>query len=991
MITTRGARRPDPRRRLCLALLAAAAAFVPAGLAAAGERLFVPTGSRTLTVYDAGYVIPLGTVQLGGTPGHLAWGMTTARATQRVFTFNTYTQSVEVIDAVQRTVIGSIAMGDLRFAPRAMAASADGRRLYFAVQDRELGLIGVDLERRLLMGAYAVPHPRRVAPHPDGSRLYVSTETGVLYTVRASDMAILGHRDSLAWGDIALNEDGSRLYVAGSGLQVLDTATEQVMERLPLPFTPEHLVVSGRWAYVSKSDAAVLGVVDLVDGQIEAEIRLDEREYARIRQLDVTADGSRVVALLAGPDLPRRFAVLDATSHAVLGLHDWEGIGLICSSKFILDVQVPETRFAVTSTADAPDAFPGDGACASAAGTGDCTLRAAVQEGNLVAGTAVIEVPPGEYALSLPGMDEDQGASGDLDVLGNLTIRGAGSGSTVLDGGGLDRVLEVATGGFLRLEGVTVRNGRLPFRDPHLFENRAGAGILSGGVLTLESVAVRDNRIDGFGAAGIHSAGALRAENCTFSGNVSRGTVFSYDRSGNAMFSVAEGHAAIFAQQGEVTGCQVTGNSGETAVWIDGQLNGSVVTDNDAAGVRASSVGASTISRNRGPGCSAARIVDSTVSDNVHAGPEGCGGGVFWDDPYEELVVLRSTISGNAATQGGGICARYLEVENSTISGNAATGAGGGIFIRDCDVWNSIRSSTITANTADADADGSGDGGGIFSQGAGGYYDTHLSNTILAGNLDLSGEDRAPDCSGYLGSSQFNLVGDMSGCGFEALEWDITGTPAGLGPLADNGGPTRTHAPLAGSPAIDAGHPYIFPPADQRGVARPQDGNGDSTGYSDIGAFELGPPSWTVTASAGAGGSVTPAGESSVVQGGSLSFAFTPAEHHHVADVLVDGVSVGPVTSWTFADVTSDHTVAASFEFDSYTVTASAGAGGRITPAGTTIVPHGGALTLRVRPRAGYRVARLIVDGRNVGPRARFAINGCSCNHVIRARFRRVW
>jgi hypothetical protein len=59
-----------------------------------------------------------------------------------------------------------------------------------------------------------------------------------------------------------------------------------------------------------------------------------------------------------------------------------------------------------------------------------------------------------------------------------------------------------------------------------------------------------------------------------------------------------------------------------------------------------------------------------------------------------------------------------------------------------------------------------------------------------------------------------------------------------LAPLASNGGPTKTHALLAGSPAIDRGDNSGAPAADQRGVARPRDGDGDGTSVVDIGAFE---------------------------------------------------------------------------------------------------------------------------------------------------------
>jgi hypothetical protein len=72
---------------------------------------------------------------------------------------------------------------------------------------------------------------------------------------------------------------------------------------------------------------------------------------------------------------------------------------------------------------------------------------------------------------------------------------------------------------------------------------------------------------------------------------------------------------------------------------------------------------------------------------------------------------------------------------------------------------------------------------------------------------------------------------------------DRPNTAPRLGPLQNNGGPTDTHALLPGSPAIDAGASAACPATDQRGVARPLDGNGDGTTACDVGAFELVDPS----------------------------------------------------------------------------------------------------------------------------------------------------
>ncbi len=75
-------------------------------------------------------------------------------------------------------------------------------------------------------------------------------------------------------------------------------------------------------------------------------------------------------------------------------------------------------------------------------------------------------------------------------------------------------------------------------------------------------------------------------------------------------------------------------------------------------------------------------------------------------------------------------------------------------------------------------------------------------------------------------------------------------------------------------------------------------------------------PSYTVSASAGEGGSISPSGKTSVDKGDDLTFAITPDEGYVVDDVLVDGVSVGSVTSYTLRDVAKSHTISASFAPD---------------------------------------------------------------------------
>ena len=78
--------------------------------------------------------------------------------------------------------------------------------------------------------------------------------------------------------------------------------------------------------------------------------------------------------------------------------------------------------FSVNSVTDGVDTTPGDGICATAAGT--CSLRAAIQESNALMGPDTISLPPGTYALTLAGLAENRAASGDLDITDDLAING---------------------------------------------------------------------------------------------------------------------------------------------------------------------------------------------------------------------------------------------------------------------------------------------------------------------------------------------------------------------------------------------------------------------------------------------------------------------------------------------------------------------------------------------------------------------------------------
>lgn len=227
-------------------------------------------------------------------------------------------------------------------------------------------------------------------------------------------------------------------------------------------------------------------------------------------------------------------------------------------------------------------------------------------------------------------------------------------------------------------------------------------------------------------------------------------------------------------------------------------------------------------------------VTGSTVSGNSASNG---GGGLF--NYHGVLSVTDSTISGNSASFGGGIhsntdlTSSTTTIENSTISGNTATNRGGGF--RNFTGLATIRNTTITNNTA---PDGSG--AGVVST-ADTATRTVVGASIIAANsttdVDYIGSTNPFSSEGY------NVLGDGNAANFNETG-DQTGVAdPGLGLLADNGGPTKTHALLEGSPAVDKGNTSLA--TDQRGLPRPRDDLGvpDAVGgdSSDVGAVEVRP------------------------------------------------------------------------------------------------------------------------------------------------------
>src|SRR6185369_613201 len=145
--------------------------------------------------------------------------------------------------------------------------------------------------------------------------------------------------------------------------------------------------------------------------------------------------------------------------------------------------------------------------------------------------------------------------------------------------------------------------------------------------------------------------------------------------------------------------------------------------------------------------------------------------------------------------------------------------------------------------------------------------------------------------------------------------------------------------------------------------------------------------SYTISASAGAGGTITPSGAVTVACGSNQDFAIAAAACYSIADVTVDGSSIGPVSSYTFVGVTANHTIAASFSLNTYTIAASAGPNGSISPNGSVSVNCGSDQAFTITPDVGYGVADVVVDGGSVGAVSSYTFTNVQANHTIHATF----
>ncbi|MGF1479142.1 MAG: FG-GAP-like repeat-containing protein [Cyanophyceae cyanobacterium] len=476
---------------------------------------------------------------------------------------------------------------------------------------------------------------------------------------------------------------------------------------------------------------------------------------------------------------------------------------------------------------------------------GGLSLRDAILTANADPNTAyTINLQAGQtYLLSAGEADEDLGVGGDLDITNsNITVRSAGRQPATIDAGGLqfsDRVFHVLEGGNLTLENVVLTRGNTEFGGGLRIEEAGtatlvnstvsgntaedgGGGIYTEGTTTLIQSTVSNNSTttSNSGGAGIRSSGTLTLTDSTVSEN-----------SSTASFSSGAGISS--SGTATLTQSSVSNNSSFSGGGISNggsmTLTNTTVSDNTATnssggGILSSGFNNavlnlidSTVSGNSsdlgGGGISSndtLNLLNSTISNNASARRDG--GGV---EISGNATITNTTISGNSAINGGGIAVgssfiNTAVLTNSTVSGNSATDNGGGIYLRGGTA--TLTNSTIANNTVNTDRDSRGNGGGISNRST-----LTLRNSIVAENIDLPDNAGAgeihPDLSGTINGSNFNLIGTVEGAtGNVGSGSDIVTSNPLLGPLAENGGPTLTHTPLQGSPAINRGNSALVAP-----------------------------------------------------------------------------------------------------------------------------------------------------------------------------------
>ncbi|GAB4217635.1 MAG: hypothetical protein OHK0012_22750 [Synechococcales cyanobacterium] len=521
------------------------------------------------------------------------------------------------------------------------------------------------------------------------------------------------------------------------------------------------------------------------------------------RVLDIDLSGSPVITVVRSGGNPTDLVIRESSPELKIAFTDF-------TNNQLVEVDSTGGSPVVSTLADED-------------GTGiGCSLREAIIANNTDADFGGCTDPNGtiSFANSLTGTITLTNAP--PQIIQNVVIDGPGATQLAVSGDNQFRVVEIAdtNNPVVTIENLTLTEG--------LATDSNGGALFSAstGLLTINSATISNSTATGSLPNGL--GGGIRAANVT----VTHSTL-----SGNSAGALGGG---IVAPTVAVSDSILSGNSANYGGAIYAPtvtVSDSTLSDNSAVALGGGIYAATTVTVSdsilssnsaglRGGGIIAdnATVSDSTLSGNS-AG--GSGGGIRADN----VTVSNSTLTENrAGFFGGGLYAiNMATVSNSTLSGNSAGNSAGGILIYNA---ATVSNTTIILNRANY-------GGGIRNFGSGSVV---VNNTIVAGNTNTAGTT-PNDISGTLTSGSNNLIGTGGSGGLtNGVNGNIVGvadiTTVLDSTLADNGGPTLTHALVTDSPALEAGDPAICAAdpvnnLDQRGVTRPQTGTN-----CDIGAFE---------------------------------------------------------------------------------------------------------------------------------------------------------
>ena len=155
-----------------------------------------------------------------------------------------------------------------------------------------------------------------------------------------------------------------------------------------------------------------------------------------------------------------------------------------------------------------------------------------------------------------------------------------------------------------------------------------------------------------------------------------------------------------------------------------------------------------------------------------------------------------------------------------------------------------------------------------------------------------------------------------------------------------------------------------------------------------IGAdFEPDAVTHIISSNAGEGGDISPSGTVSVNHGNDQEFTITAQTGYVIVDVIIDGESHGDISSYTFSNITEDHTITAVFDHDTYIITTIVDGYGNIVPNGDLPVKHGDDLEFTITPEVGYEIEDVLIDGLTVGAVSTYIFNDVTEPHTITVRF----